>query len=116
MLKENFIDMFKNFHDWEENYKYKVYNFNDEEETPFYDIWSDQKYKYAWYDAITKKEWDEDEVRRRYNEINWKFVCRWIDLSESFIREFRDYVDWKLIKKHQKVSKDFLIEMGKKRK
>lgn len=38
------------------------------------------------------------------------FESRLKKLSESFIREFQDKVDWKLISKYQKFNNDFIRE------
>lgn len=34
-------------------------------------------------------------------------------MDETFIREFIDYLDWKLVRKYQDVSEDFRREIGK---
>lgn len=118
MLRENFLDIIKTFK-IEEDSEYDVYRLPDEEPPDIYNYWKEKNYSYALYDSFTKKEISEDEVRRRWDDgktLNWKYISKWVTLSESFIREFRDYVDWKLIKKCQDVSKDFLKEMTKKKK
>lgn len=108
LLLDDFFESLQSKDDW------SVYRLPDEEEPFHYEFFSGDRYR-ALYDFVVQKDLDEKEIRRRCDEVNWKYVCRWVELSESFIREFRNYVDWNLIKKYQKVSDDFLIEMGKKK-
>lgn len=42
--------------------------------------------------------------------MNWKYISKHQTLSEEFIREFKDYVDWDEINFRQKLSKDFRKE------
>lgn len=37
----------------------------------------------------------------------WKFISIHQTLSENFIMEFKDYVDWKSIVKYQNITKEF---------
>ena len=44
------------------------------------------------------------------NNIVWSIVCQKYSLSESFIREFKDYVWWGSICAYQKLSESFIRE------
>ena len=44
------------------------------------------------------------------DDVNWLNVSRNIQLSENFIREFKDKVDWVRISTHQKLSEEFIKE------
>ena len=48
-------------------------------------------------------------------DFNWNNPIFYFDndLSEDFIREFKDKVDWKYITKYQNLSKDFIREFKK---
>jgi hypothetical protein len=42
--------------------------------------------------------------------VNWNYISSKQELSESFIREFKDRVDWACISSSQALSEDFIIE------
>jgi len=52
----------------------------------------------------------EDFIRNFKDEINWTTISRNQKLSEYFIREFKDKVDWCYISIHQELSEDFIQE------
>lgn len=54
-----------------------------------------------------------DTIRRAPESINWLYLTVWKEMDETFIREFIDYLDWKLVRKYQDVSEDFRREIGK---
>lgn len=43
---------------------------------------------------------------------NWLYISVWYDMSESIIRQFKDYFDLDIIKMYQKLSEDFKKEMN----
>ena len=45
-----------------------------------------------------------------YKEIDWPSISERKNLSESFIREFKDYVDWNYILMYQNLSESFIRE------
>lgn len=51
----------------------------------------------------------EDFMREHATVIKWKYVCR-RPLSESFMVEMCNYVDWAVISKHQKLSSSFILK------
>ena len=63
----------------------------------------------------TRKKPTEAEIllyRQNPKEIVWSWVSSDFELSEDFIREFKDYVDWNNIFAYQKLSKEFIIEFA----
>ena len=46
------------------------------------------------------------------SQINWIEISRTPNLSEDFIRDFKDQVDWKLISQYQTLSEDFIREFA----
>ena len=44
------------------------------------------------------------------DEINWYYISKKQNLSESFIREFKNKVNWEDISERQNLSKEFLRE------
>jgi len=50
------------------------------------------------------------DIRNNPINRNWFYICQQCILSESFIREFENYVDWSDITLFQKLSEEFIIE------
>jgi hypothetical protein len=70
-----------------------------------------------------QKDWDEISVklgltevfiRENANKVNWYFISYYQKLSEEFIREFSDKIDWDCVSQQQKLSEDFIREFSKK--
>lgn len=68
---------------------------------------------------ITRVQWNyisefqelsEDFIREFKDKVNWTYISQYQKLSESFIREFKDHVDWSMISKYQKLSESFIRE------
>lgn len=68
---------------------------------------------------ITKKQWgdiskyqklSESFIHEFQDKVNWFWIAIRQKLSEPFIREFQDEVDWDCISKYQKLSEDFIRE------
>jgi hypothetical protein len=51
-----------------------------------------------------------ERIRSNPNDVSWYPLGFTYDLSENFIREFKDYLYWHLISYHQRLSEAFLIE------
>lgn len=48
-------------------------------------------------------------------ELNWNRICREDEISEDFMREFQDYIDWSAISYYgADLSNDFIIEFKNK--
>ena len=52
----------------------------------------------------------EDFIREFKNRVEWGYISEFQKLSENFIREFKDKVDWYNIITNQELSKDFRKE------
>ncbi len=52
----------------------------------------------------------EDFIREFQNNINWELVSQYQQLSEDFIREFYNRVDWYYISAYKKLSEDLTKE------
>ncbi|KAI9141823.1 hypothetical protein BKA69DRAFT_1038147 [Paraphysoderma sedebokerense] len=57
-----------------------------------------------------RRQFSESFVRflHSHTKLNWSLLSRHQILSESFIDEFRDYVDWDMISQYQPISEDFI--------
>ncbi len=56
----------------------------------------------------------EDFIREFKNKVNWIYISAYKKLSEEFIKEFQDKVDWYFISKRQKLSESFIKEFQNK--
>ena len=65
-----------------------------------------------------KKLWladtDEDWLRQNYKNLRWADICKYKHLSETFIREMADQIDWFFVSEDQVFSIDFIREMRNK--
>lgn len=52
----------------------------------------------------------EDFIREFHDKVNWEYISKCQKLSENFIREFHDKVDWVSISINQKLSESFIRE------
>ena len=62
------------------------------------------------WNTISRKPLSEKFIREFKNNVNWYNISMFQQLSENFIKEFQNEVDWDCISKHQKLSEDFIIE------
>jgi hypothetical protein len=46
------------------------------------------------------------------DDVDWNYISIYQNLSESFIREFKDMVKWNWISEYQKLSEDFIREFS----
>jgi len=58
----------------------------------------------------TLTEEEIEKIRRHPNGPAWWVISDDYELSEDFIREFKDRVIWFLIFRYQRLSEEFLIE------
>jgi hypothetical protein len=52
----------------------------------------------------------EDFIREFSDKVDWDWISYSQNLSENFVREFQDKVNWKDIFKHQNLSESFIRE------
>lgn len=57
-------------------------------------------------------ELSEDFMREFKDKVNWDCISASQKLSEDFIREFKDKVSWNWISNYQKLSEDFIREFS----
>lgn len=49
-------------------------------------------------------------IEEHADRVNWKIICNHQNLSEAFIEKFKDRVDWKIISCKQKLSEVFIMK------
>ena len=52
----------------------------------------------------------EDFIREFKDKVDWYYISKYQHLSEDFIREFKDMVNWECISTYQHLSEDFIRE------
>ena len=57
---------------------------------------------------LTKTKVSEEYLRENKDSIDWDIVCEYQKLSEPFIEEFQNYVNWSKISRCQKLSEPFM--------
>ena len=67
-----------------------------------------------WVDISINQSLSEDFIREFQDKVDWDWISKYQNLSEDFIREFKDKVDWYYISKYQKVSNKFIEEFFQK--
>ena len=55
----------------------------------------------------------EDFMKEFKNNINWSNACMMQDMSEEFIIEMKDYVDWRELNRVGKLKSKQLIQLSK---
>ena len=50
----------------------------------------------------------EDFIREFQDKVDWEYISIYQNLSEDFIKEFQNKVNWRIISKYQKLSEDFI--------
>ena len=63
-----------------------------------------------WKSVSRHKGLTEDFIREFANKVNWCYISLCQHLSEDFIREFKDRVSWYYISTFQHLSEDFIRE------
>lgn len=53
-----------------------------------------------------KEDLGEDYIRRNKDSLPWNYISRFQPLSLNFIREFKDYVDWRELSQNDKIKFD----------
>ena len=56
------------------------------------------------------KSLSEDFIREYQDKVDWGYISEYQSLSEDFIREFKDRVAWDWISECQVLSEDFIRE------
>ena len=66
-----------------------------------------------YWDNISKDEeleLSEDFIREFQDKVNWTWISKYQKLSEDFMREFQNKLYWPYISIYQKLSEDFIRE------
>ena len=63
-----------------------------------------------------KVEQELNKIMKRYNyrsivDVNWNVISIYQQLSEDFIKEFKNKLDWPCVSNYQKLSEDFIREI-----
>ena len=64
---------------------------------------------------ISMQPLSEKFIREFKDKVNWDVISTCQKLSENFIREFKDKVNWECISAYQHLSKDFIREFKDKK-
>ena len=48
-------------------------------------------------------------IRKHPKRYDWSYICYHRNITEDFMREFQDYIIWKVISLRQKMSKEFIV-------
>jgi hypothetical protein len=67
-----------------------------------------------WCNISCSQNLSESFIREFKNKVNWDYISCYQNLSESFIREFKNKVDWYNISSYQKLSESFIREFKNK--
>ena len=67
-----------------------------------------------WGNICYTEELSENFMRKYKDKVNWSSVSYRQDLSEDFIREFQDRIDWWWILRTQNLSESFIREFKNK--
>ena len=63
-----------------------------------------------WWPVPCQQDLSEQFMRDFKDKLDWGWVSRWQNLTESFMREMKDYVKWNNAAECQKMSEDFILE------
>ena len=66
----------------------------------------------SWLSLSTHKGLTEDFIREFADRVDWEWISQYQHLSEGFIREFADRVYWYWISKYKHLSEDFIREFA----
>lgn len=72
----------------------------------------DELDEYDWVDFSADEELSEEFIRVFKDKVNWFWISTCQDLSEDFIREFQNYVHWDCLDDNQELSEDFKKEFA----
>ncbi len=62
------------------------------------------------YEVCKYQKLTEKFIRNHKNELDWNTISEYQKLSERFILEMSDYVNWVWISEKQKLSKEFILQ------
>lgn len=65
-----------------------------------------------WIEVSCHKGLTEDFIREFEDKVNWNWISKYQHLSEDFIREFKNKVNWCCVSTYQRLSEDFIREFA----
>lgn len=68
------------------------------------------QHRVVWASVLRKSQYPESFLREMVPNFHdcWFIVCKYQRLSEAFIHDYADRVDWEYVQKYQHVSREFL--------
>jgi len=57
---------------------------------------------------ISQMALSDDFIRDFQDKLNWSWITANHPLKENFIEEFKDFVDWDAVSQHQNLSEEFI--------
>lgn len=64
-----------------------------------------------WFEDISlNQNLSEDFIREFQDKLEWRLISSWQKLSESFIQEFSHKLNWRRISTKQRLSKEFIAK------
>lgn len=73
-------------------------------------ITEDEDTEDSFWDEKSKSPLSESYIRQHADKLNWDQISIYQTLSESFMREFKSELDWFFISRYQKLSESFIRE------
>lgn len=63
---------------------------------------------------VNTKKYDDNSIRKQIangDNIKWDVISYYSELSEEFMKEYKDFINWKNASMMQYMSESFIIEM-----
>ena len=70
----------------------------------------DPDFDWSNYAFYRNNKLSEDFIREFKDKVDWEHISYYQKLSEDFIREFKDRVDWMMISRYKTLSEEFVKE------
>ena len=78
-----------------------------------YEDYYDPTFDWGDYDFYYENKLTEDFIREFKDKVDWFYISLSQELSEKFIKEFQDKVNWEYISEYQELSGSFKEEFKK---
>lgn len=106
VLSDSFVQRFDTFMDWELLSLHYIFTI---------EMLRMYFHRVNWFHVLKRQRFSEEilvEMIPTFNNCCWKEICKYQNLSESFIENYKDHLDWNLIFEHQQTRGIFLKEHG----
>lgn len=99
-MTDGFIMKYSRFMDWQllsAHYDFSL------------DMLRTYQHRVSWAHVLRRKRFPESFLREMVSNFNdcWEIVCKYQTLSESFVHDFADRVDWENVLLYQEVNSHF---------